>query len=231
MQTMMMSVMATVVTASAMGNTGISEMIYQPDLAAAAYTVNDRYTVYQAFEVTGVAGWRVDCMGAYAISLSASPGLTGTLMPDDGAGAPDESSPLATFIIPAFPAWSLVEGPVGVVLTPGTYWVRWTQQTPGATGGVRAATAGSNALSFDDDIDLFTEVEPTVVTIRGIDIDPDCPGDVNGDDIVDFADLNLVLGNWGTAGPVGDVVPTLGDGAVNFDDLNAVIGGWGDSCD
>ncbi len=59
----------------------------------------------------------------------------------------------------------------------------------------------------------------------------DCDGDANGDNMVNFDDLNFVLGNWGTAGPDGDVFPTGGgDGNVNFDDLNFVLSNWGTSC-
>ncbi len=54
-----------------------------------------------------------------------------------------------------------------------------------------------------------------------------CPGDANGDDMVDFDDLNVVLGQWGTIGPEGDVDD---DGDVDFDDLNLVLGNWGTTC-
>ncbi len=58
-----------------------------------------------------------------------------------------------------------------------------------------------------------------------------CDGDANGDNMVNFDDLNLVLGNWGTGGPDGDVFPSPGgDGNVNFDDLNFVLSNWGESC-
>ncbi len=58
-----------------------------------------------------------------------------------------------------------------------------------------------------------------------------CPGDATGDNGVDFDDLNMVLSNWNTAGPDGDISPFPGgDGAVNFDDLNAVLTNWGMSC-
>ncbi len=53
---------------------------------------------------------------------------------------------------------------------------------------------------------------------------PVCEGDANGDGMVDFDDLNLVLANWGSAGPDGDVD---GSGLVDFDDLNVVLGAWG----
>ncbi len=58
-----------------------------------------------------------------------------------------------------------------------------------------------------------------------------CEGDANGDNMVDFDDLNMVLSNWGTGGPDGDVFPFPGgDGAVDFDDLNEVLTNWGNTC-
>lgn len=59
--------------------------------------------------------------------------------------------------------------------------------------------------------------------------DVDCPGDTNGDLVVDFADLNAVLGTFGQSGPglPGDV---NGDDTVNFDDLNIVLGNFGENC-
>ncbi len=56
-----------------------------------------------------------------------------------------------------------------------------------------------------------------------------CPGDVNGDLVVDFTDLNLVLGDYGATGPglPGDVD---GDGDVDFADLNVVLSYYSSVC-
>ncbi|MGP1310554.1 MAG: hypothetical protein ACTS27_10190 [Phycisphaerales bacterium] len=53
--------------------------------------------------------------------------------------------------------------------------------------------------------------------------------DTNGDNIVNFADLNTVIGTFGDSGPglPGDV---NGDELVNFTDLNAVLGEFGLDC-
>ncbi len=71
-----------------------------------------------------------------------------------------------------------------------------------------------------------------VTTFECEDITPmECPGDATGDNMVNFDDLNIVLGAWGTAGPAGDVAPLGGgDGMVNFDDLNLVLANWLQSC-
>jgi len=51
---------------------------------------------------------------------------------------------------------------------------------------------------------------------------PGCPGDFDGDNDVDTADLLHLLGAWGT--PNGDVD---GDGDTDTADLLALLGGWG----
>lgn len=59
---------------------------------------------------------------------------------------------------------------------------------------------------------------------------PICTGDANGDWLVNFADLNIVLGAFGqtvTPNTNGDV---NGDGVVNFADLNIVLGSFGRVC-
>lgn len=61
--------------------------------------------------------------------------------------------------------------------------------------------------------------------------DTACPGDANGDRLVNFADLSLVLANFGASGPVGATPGDVnGDGVVNFADLNIVLANFGAEC-
>ncbi len=64
---------------------------------------------------------------------------------------------------------------------------------------------------------------------RGIPPLPECPGDTNGDNIVNFTDLNTVLSTFGQIGSglAGDV---NGDGIVDFTDLNIVLSNFGMVC-
>jgi len=57
-----------------------------------------------------------------------------------------------------------------------------------------------------------------------------CPADVDGDGVVGFADLNLLLGSYNSAGwgLVGDID---GDGDVDFADLNQLLGAYNSACD
>ena len=52
------------------------------------------------------------------------------------------------------------------------------------------------------------------------------PGDVNGDGVVNFADLNIVLSNFGQTG-AGIPGDADGDGDVDFADLNIVLSNFG----
>jgi hypothetical protein len=56
-----------------------------------------------------------------------------------------------------------------------------------------------------------------------------CPGDVNGDMIINIADLLAVLSQWGQtcSGCPADVT---GDGVINIADLLGVIANWGTPC-
>ena len=47
---------------------------------------------------------------------------------------------------------------------------------------------------------------------------------MNGDGMVDAADLGLLVGAWGTADPNADI---NGDGDVDAADLGLLIGAWG----
>ena len=53
----------------------------------------------------------------------------------------------------------------------------------------------------------------------------DCPGDINGDGIVDGADLSTLLGAWADSGGPADID---GSGLVDGADLATLLGDWGD---
>lgn len=57
-----------------------------------------------------------------------------------------------------------------------------------------------------------------------------CPGDANGDNVVNFVDLNLVLSFFGQTVAPGTNGDLNDDGAVNFQDLNLVLSFFGTGC-
>jgi hypothetical protein len=52
----------------------------------------------------------------------------------------------------------------------------------------------------------------------------DCPEDLNGDGVVNTADLLMLLANWGGEGD-GDI---NGDGTVDTTDLLILLAAWGE---
>lgn len=61
------------------------------------------------------------------------------------------------------------------------------------------------------------------VLLRAANVEPPCDADLNGDSIVDGADLGLLLGDWGGA----SAADLNGDGAVDGADLGLLLGAWG----
>ncbi|MGD9692768.1 MAG: hypothetical protein AB7G17_05790 [Phycisphaerales bacterium] len=57
-----------------------------------------------------------------------------------------------------------------------------------------------------------------------------CPGDANGDNTVNFLDLNLVLSSYGASVPPGTLGDLNSDGAVDFLDLNILLSYFGTTC-
>lgn len=55
-----------------------------------------------------------------------------------------------------------------------------------------------------------------------------CPGDLNGDSVVDGTDLGVLFGTWGPC-PINAACPgdLTGDGMVGSEDLAALLGAWG----
>ena len=73
-----------------------------------------------------------------------------------------------------------------------------------------------------------TASSPSIGLFTTLGDDPEpCDGDATGDNMVDLADLNLVLANFGQSTSEGDVT---GDDLVDLADLNLVLANFGTSC-
>jgi len=60
---------------------------------------------------------------------------------------------------------------------------------------------------------------------------PDCPADRDGDGVITFDDLLIVLGDFGRTGPIGTGGDADWDGDTDFDDLLVILGAFGTACD
>ena len=59
---------------------------------------------------------------------------------------------------------------------------------------------------------------------------PGCAGDANGDNSVDFQDLDIVLDKWATSVAPGTDGDLDGSGFVDFQDLDLILDRWGTTC-
>lgn len=84
---------------------------------------------------------------------------------------------------------------------------------------IRALSAGSYVLSVTRDDALTNSAGAAVSWFVDL---PSVFGDLDGNGLVNGADLGLLLGAWGTAGP-GDL---NSDGVVNGTDLGLILGAW-----
>ncbi len=89
---------------------------------------------------------------------------------------------------------------------------------------VASSNAVIRVVARGDDSDTGFDDSDAVFAILGV-----CPGDTNGDNVVNFTDLNAVLAAFGQSG-AGNPADVNGDGVVNFSDLNDVLGAFGADC-
>ena len=120
--------------------------------------------------------------------------------------------------------------------------VQWAT-TPFATNSNANAIRWASTYNFRFDADqppttgdatlgLFRDGSSTTAAVQIPGLTPvNCPGDVNGDNLVDFSDLNDLLDAWGSSGGPADIYPAGGDGSVDFGDLNELLDNWNLACD
>ena len=104
----------------------------------------------------------------------------------------------------------------------------WSAVAAGALAGqdigsvLRISRSRSN---YDPDVqetEMWDNLPSEEIEELG-EIIPDCLGDLNGDGLVDGADLGVLLGAWGGTGPA----DLNGDGTIDGADLGALLGAWG----
>ncbi|MFU8828987.1 MAG: hypothetical protein ACNA8P_06070 [Phycisphaerales bacterium] len=167
----------------------------------------------------------------------------------DNDGDPTNAVPVATTtIIPTvFTQSGFNIAPIEPTTVSGGFFVaarvfaragidRPARLDPQPTGGENAWLFYADVIDPDDlgSAPFFTTMDnPDFVPIFGVWMvravgqpKPPC-GDVNGDGVVDLADLNIVLAAFG----VSDAGDVTGDGQTNLADLNAVLATFGQRCD
>ena len=118
--------------------------------------------------------------------------------------------------------------PTGIAGAPGTLSIQFdpaalAQGTYPATATLGVSDEnipGASASSMT--LNLSVVVTPPVVA--------PCPGDANGDLVVNFSDITTILGAWLSTPTPGGTGDTNGDGIVNFSDVTTTLGNWGTLC-
>ncbi len=94
--------------------------------------------------------------------------------------------------------------------------------------GSPAINAGLNEfVTSEFDLDGNPRIIGSVVDRGAYEFTGTCTGDVNGDGLINLADLNRVLANYGQDTPFGDADAS---GTVDMIDLNIVLAAFGNAC-
>ncbi len=150
-----------------------------------------------------------------ALVLDADAGTLTAYLDGLGSGAGGDSNGWV-------PAYSGVTFPVGVDFMTEDPLVIGNRPTLGAGlyGMMDDFAVWNRALSEQEILAIFNGADI-------LDGGPGQPGDLNGDGLVNSADLDLVRGNWGSAVQPGTSGDANGDGFVNSADLDIVRSNWG----
>ena len=118
-------------------------------------------------------------------------------------------------------SWTTLEtvGPTGTEVNGGWIFKEFR------VASVVAATNQVRVRFIAEDLGTGSLIEAAVdeVRMRVVECTPPNPSDLDGNGIVDGADLGILLASWGTSGP-GDVD---GNGVVDGSDLGTLLGSWG----
>ena len=90
-------------------------------------------------------------------------------------------------------------------------------------GGTNPANGPSPAPAYATGISMLAAKGSIALGVRGPVIDDGPFGDLDGDGVVNAADLAILLGAWGSASSTADLD---GDGQVNAADLALLLGAW-----
>ncbi len=158
----------------------------------------------------GNADFKIGVRGALAgatafVAISSKP-------PVDGVVAPDElHGPITLGTTPAGAGYATFAWPIpdDEMLLGARRWMQWRIDDPGAPGGQARTRAARIAF---------------------VCAPCDCPGDLNGDRLIDLTDLAVLLGNFGNGGATPADGDIDGDGDVDLSDLATQLARFGIDC-
>jgi len=94
-----------------------------------------------------------------------------------------------------------------------------------ASEGLRLSRSRTNFVAGTHDTEAWNNLDADELALElvGVTI-PDCIGDLNGDGVVDGADLGILLAMWNEDG----IADFDGDGLINGADLGTLLAAWGE---
>ena len=106
---------------------------------------------------------------------------------------------------------------------------------PGSELTYTIVPAGSQTrIGVDRDLDTFFDRDEVIAGSNPADPNsvppPPCVGDINGDRIINTADLTILLANFGQAVPAGTLGDFDGNATVNTADLTTFLAAFGTAC-
>ncbi len=228
-------------TVGAPGDTATAGIWNRMDPEGTAAQPEDDHTVAgtQCWVTDGLAGLDVaanDVDGGATTLISPAFDLTG--QPDatisywrwfsNDAGANPNTDVFRVDITADGTQWVNVEtvGPTGNEVSGGWFYHELRVGdfiTPSATVQLRfvAEDAGNNSIVEAAVDDLLVQVQ----TCQN-----PCPGDLDGDRVVDLTDLAILLSNFGITGATPDQGDFDGDGDVDLSDLSVLLNAFGQTC-
>ncbi len=197
-------------------------------------TLGESFAFSSASQVSGVSNG--------LLSMAAGADAGGLAAGGDVVSAHAESKMLVTLSVPASETWKIDIEASGfddafafVELSSGgtpvfTFDTRLGQaslhETVALPAGEYTFTSISRSTLDGAQIGGLRTIDMTFERQVG----PACPGDANGDNVVDFLDLNIVLSDFGQMVYPGMGGDLNGDGGVDFLDLNIVLSFFGVHC-
>ncbi len=204
-----------------------SEEVTSPGRAMGGEPDNQSWIIFQPF-VVSAGGWDVGSVILHGVTWQYQPeGFTATILPDNGANYPDETTELASAdsFFRFGDTW--VEMPLTVTLSEGQYWIRLTANAENRyVASVSTVSTGPASFSRSG---LNNDFDGPPIALRFMEASAECPFDLDNNGAVGPGDVGVVKNNFGCdiSQPDCAALDFDNNGAVGPGDVGAVKNNFG----